>query len=78
MDILKRLGARLRESDMLPVSQKTPAPQYQPIDRKIMEKYKTIVGIEQLTIIKSIYPALETCQSHTIEYGVSKIVPLGH
>ena len=26
--------------------------------------------------IKSIGPALETRQSHTIEYGVSKIVPV--
>ena len=27
---------------------------------------------------KSIGPALETRQSHTIEYGVSKTVPEGH
>ena len=34
--LLKELGsARLRESDILhPISPKTPAPQYQPIDRK--------------------------------------------
>ena len=33
--ILKKVGsARLRESDMHPVSPKTSAPQYQPIDRK--------------------------------------------
>ena len=31
--IIKR-GARLRESDMHPISPKTPAPQYQPLDRK--------------------------------------------
>ena len=31
----KKVGsARLRESDMHPISPKTPAPQYQPIDRK--------------------------------------------
>ena len=33
--LLKKVGsARLRESDVHPVSLKTPAPQYQPIDRK--------------------------------------------
>ena len=32
---LKKVGsARLRESDVHPISPKTPAPQYQPIDRK--------------------------------------------
>ena len=33
--LLKRVGsARLRESEIHPISPKTPAPQYQPIDRK--------------------------------------------
>ena len=33
--LLKNVGsARLRESDVHPISPKTPAPQYQPIDRK--------------------------------------------
>ena len=33
--LLKEVGsARLRESDVHPISLKTPAPQYQPIDRK--------------------------------------------
>ena len=33
--LLKQVGsARLRESDIHPISPKTPAPQYQPIDRK--------------------------------------------
>ena len=33
--LLKKVGsARLRESDIHPISPKTPAPQYQPIDRK--------------------------------------------
>ena len=33
--LLKKVGtARLKESDVHPVSPKTPAPQYQPIDRK--------------------------------------------
>ena len=33
--LLKKVGsARLRESDMHLISPKTPAPQYQPIDRK--------------------------------------------
>ena len=43
--IIKKVGsARLRESDLHPISSKTPAPQYQPIDRnkrkgKIVEDY---------------------------------------
>ena len=33
--LLKEVGsARLRESDIRPISPKSPAPQYQPIDRK--------------------------------------------
>ena len=33
--LLKMIGsARLRESDIHPISQKTPSPKYQPIDRK--------------------------------------------
>ena len=33
--LLKKAGsARLRESEIHPISPKTPAPQYQPIDRK--------------------------------------------
>ena len=33
--LFKKVGsARLRESDIHPISPKTPAPQYQPIDRK--------------------------------------------
>ena len=33
--LLKKVGsARLRKSDIHPFSPKTPAPQYQPIDRK--------------------------------------------
>ena len=33
--LLKKVGsARLRDSDIHPISPKTPAPQYQPIDRK--------------------------------------------
>ena len=44
--LLKKVsGARLGESDIHPISPKTPAPQYQPIDRKkrkgkIVEDYK--------------------------------------
>ena len=34
--LLKMVGsARLRESDIQPISTKTPPPQYQPIDRKM-------------------------------------------
>ena len=35
--LLKKVGsARMRESDIHPISPKTPAAQYQPIDRKKM------------------------------------------
>ena len=72
-------SARLRESDMHPISRKTPAPQYQPIDRKKRTgKEKTIVGVEQLRPIKKHLPCSRNRQSHTIEYGVSKIVPEEH
>ena len=49
--LLKEVGsARLRESDQHPISPKTPAPQYQPIDRKkrkwkIVEDYIIIIII---------------------------------
>ena len=70
----------LKESDIHPISQKTPAPQYQLIDRK---KRKGKIGEDYSrdrvasANKKSIGPALETRQPHTIEYGVSKIVPEG-
>ena len=60
--LLKEVGsARLIESDMHPISPKTQAPQYQPLDRKkrkgnILEDY-------------SRDRAAETRQSHTIEHG---------
>ena len=53
--IIKKVGsARLRESDVHPISPKTPASQYQPIDRRreIEKEYKTIVGIERIRPIK--------------------------
>ena len=56
-------------------------PQYQPIDRKkrkgkIVEHNST--DRAALANKKSIGPPLETRQSHTIEYGVSKLVREGH
>ena len=39
------------------------------------ENSRSQKGSEQLRPIKSIDPALETRQSHTIEYRVGKIVP---
>ena len=62
---------RLRESDIHPIIPKTPAPQYQPIDRK---KRKGKI-VEDYSKDRA---AIETHQSHTIEYGISKIVPEGH
>ena len=52
----------LRESDIHSFSPKIPAPQYQPIDRK-KRKGKIVEDYSR------------NRQSHTIEYGVSKIVP---
>ena len=49
-------SARLRESDIHPISPKTPATQYQPIDRKKTEGKGVedyIVMIEQLRPIKN-------------------------
>ena len=57
--IIKKVGsARLRESDVHPISPKTPAPQYQPIDRKMRreKELKTIVGTEQLRPIRKHWP----------------------
>ena len=56
--LLKKVGsARQRESDVHRISLKTPAPQYQPIDRK-KRKGKRVeeVGIEQLIPIKKHWP----------------------
>ena len=58
--LLKEVGsARLRESDLHPISLKTPVPQYQPIDRKkrngkIVEDYS--IGIERHRPIKKHWP----------------------
>ena len=51
---------------------KTPAPQYQPIDRK--KRKGKIVEDYNRDRAASI-PALETSQFHTIKYMVSKIIP---
>ena len=83
--LLKKIGsARLRESDLHPISPKTPAPQYQPIDRKKRkgkraEDYSSLVGIEQLRPIKKTFALLLKPASPTpSNIGVSKIVPEGH
>ena len=58
--LLKNIGsARLRESDIRPISPKTPAPQYQPIERKkrkgkLVEVYSG--DTEQLKPIKKHWP----------------------
>ena len=81
--LLKEVGcARLRKSDIHPISPKTPAPQYQPIDRK-KRKGKIVEDCRWDRAAqangKSIGSALETRQSHTIDaVGCSKIVPEGH
>ena len=67
-------------SDLHPVSRKTPAPQYQPIDRK-KKNWKIVENKRDRAAKatkKSIGPSLETRQSHTIEYRVIKIVSQGH
>ena len=71
--IIKEVGsARLGESYLHPISPKTPAPQYQPIDKK-NENKEDKEGKSSLDKRKSTGPALEIRQSHTIEYSVSKI-----
>ena len=66
-------------SDTHRISPKSLAPQYQLIERKMRKRKKVedyIVGIVQRRHKKKrISPALETRQSHTIEYDVSKIIP---
>ena len=55
----KASSARLRESDVHPISLKTPAPQYQPIDRKKRKGKRVVdysIGIEQLRPIKKHWP----------------------
>ena len=58
--LLKKVSsARLGESDIHPISLKTPAPQYQPIDRKKRKGKRVkeyIVRIEQLRPIKKHWP----------------------
>ena len=69
-------NARLGEGDWHPISPKTPAPHYQPIEEKekIENSWRQKTR-EQLGQQKGIGPALETRQSHTIKYGVNQIIP---
>ena len=67
--LLKRIvNARPGEGDWHPISPKTPAPHYQPIEEKKRKgKSWRQKRREQLSQQKGIGPALETHQSHTIE-----------
>ena len=62
-----------------PYQSEDPSPTI-PTFRQEEEKMKNSrrLWVEQLRPIKKHWPALETRQSHTIEYGVTKIVPEGH
>ena len=75
--IIKKFGnVRPGEWDWHPISPNTPAPHYQPIEeKKRKENSWRQKRREQLSQQKGIGPALETRQSHTIEYGVNQIVP---
>ena len=75
--LLNKIGnASPGEGDWHPISPKTPAPHYQPIEeKKRRENSWRQKRREQLGQQKGIRPALETHQSHTIEYGVNQIVP---
>ena len=65
--LLKKVGsARLTESGIHPISPKTLAPQYQPIDRK-KRKGKRVEDYN-----RDLFPAHETHQSNTIEYGLAR------
>ena len=69
-----------RECMTTPYQPKDPSPTIATYRQK-EENVKNIRSqkeIEQLSPIKNIGPALETRQSHIIEYRVSKIVPEGH
>ena len=80
--LLKKVGsASLKESDIHHISPKTPAPQYQPLDRtkrkgKRVEDYSRDRATQANK--KSTGPTLGTRQSHTIVYWVRKIVPEIH
>ena len=53
-----------------------PTPQHQPIEWKKRKGNSRRQKVrEQLVQYKGIGPALETSQSHTIQHGVTKIVP---
>ena len=64
------------EGDWHPITPKTPAPHNQLIERKKRREISwRQKRREQLGQQRGIGPALETRQSHTIEYGVNQIVP---
>ena len=75
--LLKKIGnARPGEGDWHPISPKTPAPHYQPIEEKQRKgKCWRQKRREQLGQQKGIGPALETSQSNTIKYGFNQIIP---
>ena len=71
--IIIKKGRQCKAGIADPISPKTPTPQHQPIE------WKKRTGKQQETkserAARPIGPALETRQSHTIEHGVTKIVP---
>ena len=83
--LLKVVGsARLRESDIHPISPKTPAPQYEPIGRKnrkgkIVEDYsRDRAAKANKKVLALLLKSRPVPHHRIIEYGVSKIVPEGH
>ena len=74
--LLKEVGSKmLGESDIQPTYQpEDPSPTI-PTNRQKEHKGK---NSRRLMPIKNIGPALETRQSHTIEYGANNIVPEGY
>ena len=80
--LLKKVcSASLRQTDVNPISPKTPAPQYKPIDRKKRKGKR----VEDYSRDRAAYAnkealalPLKPASPNTIEYGVSKIVPEGH
>ena len=53
-------------------------PTYRQKEEKGKNSRRLQQGQSSLGQYKSVGPALETCQSHTVEHRVSKIVPEGH
>ena len=87
--LLKEVGsARLRESDIRHISPKTPAPQYQPINRKkkkekIVEDYKVKSSMARRIPVENLLPQMcgqlsTTCSNVLKQPNGELIVAVNH